>query len=130
MSEILEMYPRLVVEGADKALDFYTRAFGGTVSERFADDSVDGNGHVMHALVQAGPARFAVKDADATDAAPVGGGLPVIMALYVSDPDAVAARMVEGGAEVLFPVADHDYGDRAGRLRDPFGHLWMIAKTL
>lgn len=126
MSEILEMYPRLVVDGADVALDFYTRAFGGAVSERFAD----GNGHVMHAMVTAGPARFAVKDADSVDAAPDGGGLPVIMALYVSDPDEVAERMVEGGAEVVFPVADHDYGDRAGRLRDPFGHLWMIARTL
>jgi uncharacterized glyoxalase superfamily protein PhnB len=31
---------------------------------------------------------------------------------------------------VVVPVSDHDYGDRAGRLRDPFGHLWMIAKTL
>jgi uncharacterized glyoxalase superfamily protein PhnB len=126
MSEILEMYPRLVVAGADEALKFYTRAFGGTVSERFADDS----GQVMHAMVQAGPVKFAVKDADTVDAAPDGGGLPVIMAVYVTDPDAVAERMVEGGAEVLFPVVDHDYGDRAGRLRDPFGHLWMIARKL
>jgi PhnB protein len=126
MSEILEMYPRLVVDGADKALGFYTRALGGTVSERFADES----GHVMHAMVQAGPAKFAVKDADSVDAAPDGGGPPVIMALYVDDPDAVAARLVDGGAEVLFPVSDHDYGDRSGRLRDPFGHLWMVAKTL
>lgn len=126
MSEILEMYPRLVVDGADKALDFYTRSFGGTVGERHADES----GHVMHAMVEAGALRFAVKDADSVDVAPDGGGLPVIMALYVSDPDAVAARMVDGGAEVIFPVADHDYGDRAGRLRDPFGHLWMVAKTL
>jgi uncharacterized glyoxalase superfamily protein PhnB len=126
MSEILEMYPRLVVDGADKALDFYTRAFGGRVSERFADP----DGHVMHAMVQVGPTKFAVKDADSVDAAPGGGGLPVIIALYVTDPDAVAARMVDGGAEVLFPVADHDYGDRSGRLRDPFGHLWMVAKRL
>jgi uncharacterized glyoxalase superfamily protein PhnB len=126
MSEILEMYPRLVVEGADKALDFYTRAFGGTVSERFADS----DGHVMHAMVQVGLAKFAVKDADSVDAAPDGGGLPVIMALYVTNPDAVAARMVDGGAEVLFAVSDHDYGDRSGRLRDPFGHLWMVAKRL
>ena len=32
------------------------------------------------------------------------------------------------GATVVFPVADHDYGDRAGRLADPFGHQWMIAQ--
>lgn len=130
MSEILEMYPRLVVDDADKALEFYTRSFGGSVSERFADDGVEGDGHVTHAMLQAGPVRFAVKDADSVDAAPSGGGMPVIMALYVTDPDAVAARMVVCGAEVVFPVSDHDYGERAGRLRDPFGHLWMVAKTL
>jgi uncharacterized glyoxalase superfamily protein PhnB len=51
----------------------------------------------------------------------------VIIALYVDDPDAVAARMVDGGATVVFPVADQPYGERAGRLADPFGHLWMVA---
>ena len=52
----------------------------------------------------------------------------MIVALYVTDADAVAALMAEGGAEVLFPVDDHPYGERGGRLRDPFGHLWMIAQ--
>ncbi len=50
------------------------------------------------------------------------------MALYVSNADAVADRMVAGGATVLSPVADRPYGERAGRLRDPFGRLWMIAQ--
>jgi len=54
----------------------------------------------------------------------------VIMALYVDDPDAVAARMLDGGATVIFPVSDHDYGERAGRLADPWGHQWMLAKRL
>jgi PhnB protein len=39
----------------------------------------------------------------------------------------VAARMEAGGATVVFPVADQPYGERAGRLADPFGHLWMLA---
>jgi uncharacterized glyoxalase superfamily protein PhnB len=123
MTEILEFYPRLVVEGADAALDFYTAAFDGEVSERFAGP----DGKVVHAMVVAGPARFAVKDADRYDQAPTPGGAPVIIALYVSDPDAVAARMEAGGATVVFPVADQPYGERAGRLADPFGHLWMLA---
>ncbi len=126
MSENIELYPRLVVDGADAALDFYVRAFSGTVSERFTDL----DGHVVHAMVEAGPVRFAVKDADKYDPAPSADSVPVIIALYVTDADAVAARMVDGGAEVIFPVADHDYGDRGGRFRDPFGHLWMIAQKL
>lgn len=120
---IHELYPRLVVSDADAALAFYTAAFGAEVSER----STGPDGKVVHAMLTAGPARFAVKDADGHDAAPRDGGVPVIIALYVADPDAVAARMERGGATVLFPVSDHDYGERAGRLADPFGHLWMIA---
>jgi len=124
MTEIQEMYPRLVVDGADRALAFYTAAFGGAVVERFTDP----DGRVVHAMLAAGPARFAVKDADGHDPAPTPGGVPVIIALYVADADEVAARMVEGGATVVFPVADQPYGERGGRLADPFGHLWMIAQ--
>ena len=124
MTEILELYPRLVVDGADAALAFYTAAFGGEVAERYTDP----DGRVVHAMVAAGPVRFAVKDADGYDPAPTAGGVPVIIALYVSDPDAVADRMVDGGATVLFPVADQPYGERGGRLADPFGHLWMLAR--
>lgn len=123
MTEIHDLYPRLVVADADAALDFYTKAFDARVSERFTD--ADGN--VVHAMVVAGPVRFAVKDADEHDPAPGGGAPPVIIALYVSDPDAVAERMVDGGATVVFPVADQPYGERGGRLADPFGHLWMLA---
>ncbi|WP_028936927.1 VOC family protein [Pseudonocardia spinosispora] len=124
MSEIVRMYPRLVVTDADAALEFYGAAFGATVLDRYADE----HGQVAHAMVAAGPVRFAVKDADEVDSSPADGGSPVIIALYVTDADAVADRMAEAGATVVFPVADHDYGQRGGRLRDPFGHLWMIAE--
>jgi uncharacterized glyoxalase superfamily protein PhnB len=125
MSEINDFYPRLVVEGADDAMAFYAKAFGAEVTERYAD-----GGRVHHAMLVAGPARFAVKDAGDGDPAPAAGGIPVIMALYVEDPDAVAARMLDAGARVIFPVSDHEYGERAGRLADPWGHLWMVAKRL
>jgi PhnB protein len=124
MTDIIDLYPRLVVRDADAALAFYTAALGGQVTERFTD----GDGHVVHAMVGLGGFRFAVKDADGHDQAPTGGGVPVIIALYVADPDAVADRMVDGGATVVFPVADQPYGERGGRLADPFGHLWMLAR--
>jgi PhnB protein len=126
MSQITALYPRLVVEGADAALDFYTRALGGTVTERYTGP----DGRVVHAMVEAGPARFTVKDAGDGDPAPSADGIPVIMSLDVSDADAVAERMLGAGATVIFPIADHGYGDYAGRLRDPFGHQWLIAQRI
>jgi PhnB protein len=125
MSQITALYPRLVVDGADAALDFYARALGGTVTERFTGP----DGRVVHAMVEAGPARFAVKDAGDGDPAPSGDGIPVIMSLDVSDADAVAERMLGAGATVIFPVADRGYG-YGGRLRDPFGHQWMISQRI
>jgi PhnB protein len=117
------MYPRLVVDGADAALAFYGAALGAQVLERYTDP----DGRVVHAMLQAGPVRFAVKDADSYDPVPSPG---TILALEVSDADAVAARMVDAGATVVFPVADQPYGERGGRLRDPFGHQWMVSQRL
>jgi PhnB protein len=124
VNTILDLYPRLVVQDADAALGFYAGAFGAETLERYTD----ADGRVVHAMVAAGPVRFAVKDADAHDPAPSPGQVPVIMALYVADADGTAARMLERGATVVFEVADQPYGERGGRLADPFGHLWMIAQ--
>jgi PhnB protein len=50
--------------------------------------------------------------------------------LYVEDVDTLEKVAVEGGARSIFPVADQFYGDRAGRIQDPFGHMWIISKHL
>src|SRR4051812_1729674 len=126
MTEILGLHPRLVVEGADAALAFYTAAFGGEVLERYTGT----DGRVVHSMVQAGPVRFAVKDAGDGDLAPSGGGGPGIMSLGGSGAHAVAERMLAAGATVIFEIADHGYGDYGGRLADPFGHQWMLSQRI
>jgi PhnB protein len=57
-------------------------------------------------------------------------GTPVTLHLYVSDVDALFARAVEAGAEVMVELADQFWGDRYGRLRDPFGHEWSLASRI
>jgi PhnB protein len=47
--------------------------------------------------------------------------------LYVEDADAVVARAVEAGGKLDAPVEDQFYGDRGGKITDPFGHRWWIA---
>jgi PhnB protein len=124
MQNLTALVPRLVVEGADAALAFYTSAFGATVTERYTD----ADGRVVHSMVQTGPVRFSVKDAGDGDPAP-SGGVPVIMSLDVTDADAVADRMLAAGATVIYEIADHGYG-YGGRLRDPFGHQWMVSQSV
>jgi uncharacterized glyoxalase superfamily protein PhnB len=71
-----------------------------------------------------------VKDADEVDRAPAEGGAGVIVDVLCDDPDAVVAAAVKRGAEVIFPVADQPYGARQGRIRDPFGHQWIVGSAL
>jgi PhnB protein len=55
------------------------------------------------------------------------GGSPVTIHLYFDDVDAVVRQAVAAGAKLLIPVSDQFYGDRSGRLQDPFGHVWIVA---
>lgn len=123
MTRIEQLYPRLPVRGADAAIDFYRAAFGAELVERYATP----DGDVVHALLRAGDVVWAVKDHNEYDPAPPDGG-SVVLALYVDDADAVGAAMEKAGATVRFPIADQPYGERSGRLTDPFGHQWMVAQ--
>ena len=55
------------------------------------------------------------------------GGSPVSMFLYVEDVDTIFNKAVSAGSRVLDPVKDQFWGDRHGRLEDPFGHVWSIS---
>jgi PhnB protein len=122
-----KMYPRLVVSDGARAIDFYITALGATENARYTSPE----GKIVHAELQVGPATIAVKDADEFDPAPSTlGGSPVIIALDVDNADAVAEAMLAAGATVVFPIHDAEYGERGGRLADPFGHLWMISQRI
>jgi PhnB protein len=120
---ISKLYARLVVDDAAAAIDFYVTAMGATEVERHADDA----GHIVHAELRFGSAPVAVKDADVDPSPAKLGGTPVIMAVYVDDPDGLATAMQAAGATVIYPIADHEYG-RGGRLADPWGHQWMLMR--
>jgi PhnB protein len=55
-------------------------------------------------------------------------GPQCIMATYWEEVDGAWERAVGAGAEVIYPLADHFYGERGGRLRDPLGHQWMLSQ--
>jgi PhnB protein len=54
-------------------------------------------------------------------------GSPVTIHLYVEDVDAVTQRAVAAGAKVTMALEDTFWGDRYGKLEDPFGHHWSVA---
>ena len=117
---------RLVVDDAAAAIDFYVDALGATELVRYPEPS----GKIVHAEVQIGDDVISLTDADADcNRSPAElGGSGVLLTLVVADADATGAAMVECGAEVVIPIDDRFYGRREGRLRDPFGHLWIISE--
>jgi PhnB protein len=118
--------PYLIVDGAERALDFYKKAFGAT--ELFRHGGPDGK--IGHAEVRIGDTVVMLADVhpefDANGPRHFGGS-PVSLHLYVEDVDAVAGRAIAAGAKVKRPVADQFYGDRLGTLEDPFGHTWHVS---
>lgn len=117
----LSISPKLVVQGADRAIEFYVAVLGAVPETRFAVGDA-----VVFAQLRVGDSVVQLKDADATDPAPPAGGGGVVLDILTPDPDGVMARAVEQGAEVVFEVNDMPYGPRQGRFRDPFGHQWIV----
>jgi PhnB protein len=118
--------PFLMVRDAARAIAFYQQVFGATELMRLNGPG----GKVAHAEIKIGNSLIMLADEfpEWGNRGPQTlGGTPVFLALYVADVDALAERAVAAGARVLIPVADQFYGDRSGRLEDPFGHIWVIA---
>jgi len=118
--------PYLVLKNAATAVEFYKQAFG--ARELFRMPKPDGT--IMHGEIQIGDSRFMLADEAAMNRgnSPQSlNGTPVSIYLYVEDADAVFKQAVAAGAKAFLPVQDMFWGDRYGRLTDPFGHEWHIA---
>lgn len=120
------LVPYLSVRDAKRALDFYRAAFGAVETARLVDPA----GGVIHAEVTIGGAPVFVAEENpewGNHDPQTLGGTPVRLVLQVPDVDAFVARAVAAGATLVIPVADQFYGERAGRVQDPFGHQWIVS---
>jgi uncharacterized glyoxalase superfamily protein PhnB len=121
--------PHLVVRGAARAIDFYKEALGAVEVMRMPTP----DGKIMHAEIQIDESKiFLVDEFDESPEEGMGspiaiGGTTVTIHLFVDDVDAAVARAAAAGAKVTLPPTDMFWGDRYGRIRDPFGHSWSIA---
>jgi PhnB protein len=116
----------LVVKNARLAIEFYKTAFGAKEVSVWAGP--DGRS-VMHAELKIGDTKIFLGE-ESTDMGTVSpqslGGSSVSLNLYTEDCDAVFKRAIGAGAKVKTPLADQFWGDRYGKLTDPFGHVWGI----
>lgn len=117
--------PYLVCKGADKAIEFYTKAFGAQETVRMPGP----HGRIMHAEVKIGNSMLMLSDEnpDRGAIAPSGKGRSMSVMLYIDNVDAVFKRALELGSTSIQEPTDQFWGDRMGNLMDPFGHQWAIA---
>ncbi len=110
--------PRLALTDAAAAIDFYAKAFGASeVGERHCAP----DGTLIHAELRIGDSIVMVTEDE---------GYMALLCTYWPDVDAAWERAVAAGAQVLHPLADQFYGERGGRLKDPFDQEWMLSARL
>ena len=117
--------PYLIINGAAKAIEYYEKVFNAQLIMQMPLP----DGGIAHAEIKIGDSHIMLSDMcpevhfKSPDEL---GGTPVSLMLYVEDVDAVFANAVALGGKEIRPVHDQFYGDRAGTLQDPFGHVWTI----
>jgi PhnB protein len=119
--------PYLVCRDAASAIDFYKQAFGAV---QRGDVMKGQDGKVMHAELRIGDSIFMIADEfpEWGSLSPQSiGGSGMGLHIYVEDVDSAFDHAIGAGGVVEMPVMDMFWGDRYGKLLDPFGHKWSMA---
>lgn len=122
--------PSIVVTPCDEAIEFYKSAFG---AEEIGQRMSGPDGTVVHAEMKIGDSIVMLGDEwpDAPTSAPTTlRGSTAALHIYTDDVDALWERALEAGAEVVYPLEVQFYGDKAGRVKDPFGHTWGLGQRI
>ncbi|MEM9943398.1 MAG: VOC family protein [Planctomycetota bacterium] len=119
----------LFVDDAKAAIEFYKAAFFATEG----DCMVNPDGSIMHAEIVIGNSTVMLSQANpqwGTKSAKTLGGSPVSLHVYADNADELFESSVAAGSTVVAPMTDMFWGDRMGKVEDPFGIQWGIAKKI
>jgi PhnB protein len=121
--------PYLVINGASKAIEFYKKAFGAKeISRQGMPD-----GTLMHAVIKIGDSLVMMSDefpGGDTKSPASAGGTTFNLHVYAKDVDKLWNQAIAAGAKASMPLEDQFWGERYGKLQDPFGHIWSVAMVV
>src|SRR4030095_16243955 len=117
--------PALAFKGADAAIKWYKNVFDAKEKMRF--DNPDKT--VAHAELIIGDNVIMLSEENAqyNQSPKTLKGNSVNLCIYVPDVDATIQKAIENKAELIMQAEDQFYGDRSGRIEDPFGYRWIIS---
>jgi PhnB protein len=120
--------PSITVTPCAEAIEFYKRAFG---AEEHGDRMTGPDGTVAHAEIRIGDSVIMLGDEwpDGPTLSPktLNGSTAAIF-IYTDDVDALWEQAITAGCEEVYPLEMQFYGDKGGRVRDPFGHTWGLGQ--
>lgn len=122
--------PTLIIKNAQAAIGFYESVFSATtLSCAYAPDGIT----ILQADLKIGTSVIRLGDEmpEFGIISPLSlGGSAASIHLYVESANDVWDRALAAGATVAVPLADAYWGERYGRIIDPFGHIWSIAQRI
>lgn len=116
----------LIVDDGQRAIEFYQNAF----EAQLGDLMQMPDGTVLHAAMHVGNSAFMISHENPAwemKSVKTLGGSPAMLHLYVPDADAAFQRALDHGCQAVTPVADCFWGERMGKVEDPFGFRWGLA---
>jgi uncharacterized glyoxalase superfamily protein PhnB len=113
--------PWIVTSDTGALLNFITTAFDGAELARVPLE----DGSIGHAEIRVGDTILM-----AFDRRPGWPDMPSLLRVFVDDADATMSRAVAAGARVITRPRTQAFGQRGGRVRDPFGNIWWISAVV
>ncbi|MEU1232014.1 VOC family protein [Streptomyces sp. NPDC005828] len=109
--------PWVVTDDTGAFLDFVSQAFGGEELARVpTEDRLIGHGEI----------RVGDTVVPAFDRHTNWPTTPSLLRVFVTDADQAFSRAVAAGSHVVTPLAHDAFGQRGGRIKDPFGNIWWV----
>lgn len=126
---IQDVFPYLRMRNAGAAIEFYTTVFGAVEEFRLMDPG----GRIGHAELKFGTFTVMLSDEYpeyGIQGPEAFGGCGTSIHLHVDDVDSMTQRAVSAGAKIVMEPTDQFYGERTSKVRDPFGHEWLLGSHI
>jgi len=113
--------PWVVTDDTGAFLAFVTQAFGGEELGRVSTE----DGLIGHSEIRVGDTIVLAFDRHGDWPT-----MPSLLRVFVADADEAFSQAVTAGGHVVTPLADNAFGQRGGRIRDPFGNIWWVVSCV
>jgi PhnB protein len=113
--------PWVVTDDTGALLDFIAQVFDGEELARVAVE----DGSIGHGEIRIGDTIVL-----GFDCRPEWPAMPSLLRVWVPDADATFAKAIASGATIVTGLASNAFGQRGGRIKDPFGNIWWVASQV